>query len=240
MDPSNEQKKDNQIAYEGFENQNGEGDLIEEEEENVPMENLEDFKQDIEFEKVTIADLAKKDEMRRIPVPPHRVTPLRNNWEKIVTTVVENMKLQIRMNTRRKCIELKTSEFTADKNAVQKAADFLKAFMLGFDLNDSIALLRMDDLYIESFEIKDVKNLHGEHLSRCIGRISGEKGKTKFAIENATKTRIVLADTKIHVLGSFSNIKIARDAVCSLILGSPPGKVYSHLRYVSKRQSEKS
>jgi len=65
------------------------------------------------------------------------------------------------------------------------------------------------------------------------------KAKTKFAVENATKTRIVLADTKIHILGSFSNIKIARDAVCSLILGSPPGKVYSQLRYISKRQAEK-
>lgn len=59
------------------------------------------------------------------------------------------------MNTKKKCIEVKASEYTEDKNSVQKCADFLKAFMLGFDLNDAIAMLRLDDLYIESFEIKD-------------------------------------------------------------------------------------
>ena len=54
-----------------------------------------------------ILKIKKKDELRRIPVPPHRMAPLRKNWEKIVTTVVENMKMQIRMNTKKKCVELK-------------------------------------------------------------------------------------------------------------------------------------
>jgi len=181
-----------------------------------------------------------KSETRRIPIPPHRMTPLKKDWLNIFGPLTEILQLQVRMNVQRRCVEVRTSKQTKDIGALQKGADFIKAYALGFDVNDAIALLRLDDLYLDSFEIKDVKTLHGDHLSRAIGRIAGQDGKTKFTIENTSRTRIVLADTKIHIMGSFQNIKIARDAIVSLILGSPPGKVYAGLRTVSSRMKQRA
>eukprot|EP01111_Echinosteliopsis_oligospora_P012075 TRINITY_DN4103_c0_g1_i1.p1 TRINITY_DN4103_c0_g1~~TRINITY_DN4103_c0_g1_i1.p1 ORF type:complete len:232 (+),score=60.19 TRINITY_DN4103_c0_g1_i1:158-853(+) len=176
---------------------------------------------------------------RKVAVPSHRMAPLKRDWMKIYEPIVTHLKLQIRMNTKAKCIELRTSEYTEDLTMLQKASDFLKAFMLGFEINDALALLRLDELYLESFDIYDVKMLHGDHMSRAVGRIVGKDGKTKYVIENTTRTRLVIADTKIHIMGSFNNIKIARNAVADLILGSPPGKVYAKLRTISSRISER-
>mmetsp|Transcript_19832 Transcript_19832/g.21562 ORF Transcript_19832/g.21562 Transcript_19832/m.21562 type:complete len:221 (+) Transcript_19832:66-728(+) len=180
-----------------------------------------------------------KIEYRRIRVPPNRYTPLRNHWEEILTPVVQYLKLQIRFNPKTRAIELKTAETTEDPGAIQKAQDFIEAFLMGFEIQDAVALLRLEDLYIDSFVVTDVKMLSGDHLSRAIGRVVGQDGKTKYAIENATKTRIVVADQKIHIMGNYSNIATARDAICHLIMGSPPGKVYNQMRNVAKRMNER-
>lgn len=187
------------------------------------------------------ADAGKKIklESRKVPIPTNRMTPLKNSWPKIYPPLVEHLKLQVRMNIRTKSVELRSCKKTTDSSALQKGADFIKAFSLGFDIDDSIALLRLDDLYIESFEIKDVKTLKGDHMSRAIGRIAGKDGRMRFAIENATRTRIVLADSKIHILGGFTHIRMAREAVMSLILGSPPGKVFGNLRIMASRLKER-
>ncbi len=63
-------------------------------------------------------------------------------------------------------------------------------------------------------------------MSRAIARIAGEKGKTKNSIENSTHTRIVVAESKIHLMGSYANNKLAWNVISNLILGSPASKIF--------------
>lgn len=209
------------------------------ESEQVGMETEQVATEVPSFPALSANEMAGDNQYMRITVPPNRYTPLKNHWMELYQPIAEHMKLQIRFNPRKRCVELRTSEATELANAMTKSCDFIRAFMMGFEIRDAIALLRLDDLYIDSFEIKDVKTLQGEHLSRAIGRIAGQGGKTRHTIENATKTRIVLADTHVHILGSFTNSKIAKDAVVRLIMGSPPGKVYTQMRSVASRSRDR-
>lgn len=67
-----------------------------------------------------------KDDFRKIPVPAHRYTPLKENWLKIFTPIVEHLQLQIRFNLKTRNVEIKTCAETKDIGNLQKAADFVK------------------------------------------------------------------------------------------------------------------
>ena len=87
-----------------------------------------------DFEPVTAKEAAGKTEFRRVPVPPHRYTPLRKDWMSIYTPIVEHLKLDVRMNPRNRCVEIKTSKHTSDIDHLQKAADFCRAYRMPRDV----------------------------------------------------------------------------------------------------------
>eukprot|EP00792_Barthelona_sp_PAP020_P005433 TRINITY_DN2646_c0_g1_i1.p1 TRINITY_DN2646_c0_g1~~TRINITY_DN2646_c0_g1_i1.p1 ORF type:complete len:215 (+),score=59.03 TRINITY_DN2646_c0_g1_i1:38-646(+) len=179
-------------------------------------------------------DKPKKQETRRIFIPSHRFTPLKNSWIQIYEPLVRHMKLQVRMNSKSRLVEIRESPEVEDPNALNKGEDFIKAFASGFPVEQALALLRLDDIYVDSFTIKEVRQtLKGANKSRAVGRIAGKDGKTKYAIENATRTRIVLEGERINIMGTTANVNNAKRVIVDLIRGSPAGKINTKLRAIS-------
>ena len=163
---------------------------------------------------------------------------IKEKWMLIYTPIVEQCKLEVRMNLKSRSIDIRICKETIDAGLLQKAEDFVRAIVLGFEVEDALALIRLDDIYLDGFEVKDVKTLAGDNMSRCIGRMSGTHGRTKYTIENVTRTRVVIADTHLHIMGHVQNIRVAKDALVDLIRGSPGAKVVAKIRRVMNRVNE--
>lgn len=95
-------------------------------------------------------------EIRKVTVPSHRLTPLKEHWLKIYTPVVEHLRLDIRFNVKSRNVEIRNPlpDDPIGSQHLQKAADFVKAFVYGFEVEDALALMRLDNLFVESFEVR--------------------------------------------------------------------------------------
>ncbi len=104
------------------------------------------------------------------------------------------------------------------RNATERRR-FRQSFALRVEADDAIALLRMTTISstLLRFDVKTLQAITSPEQSvelrvKTVGQIRNRK---------RSMTRLVIADTKIHIRGNFGNIKIARDAVVALIRGNP-------------------
>ncbi|KAK2971933.1 hypothetical protein RJ640_004953 [Escallonia rubra] len=170
-------------------------------------------------------------EILGVPVPPHRLAPLTKAWAEICKVIYEEMKIDIRMNPKKHMVKMRLKADTPDAGNLQKCANFLSAFMLGFEVVDANALLFEDDIRVQSFAFENLQTAEGDtQLSDGLARLSGDGGREKLAIENFTETRIVIGDERLHILGSFTGIVIAREFISDVVKGLPAPNVESRQR----------
>ena len=69
-----------------------------------------------------IGTKSSRPDFHRVGVPAHRRTPLRGDWERLYTPIVQHLHLQIRYNTRLNAIELKVRAAAATVRAPLRRA----------------------------------------------------------------------------------------------------------------------
>ncbi len=109
-----------------------------------------------------------------------------------------------------------------DPIGVIKVAEIVRAISRGFIAEDAFQLLN-DDYRL------DIISLEGETertIKRLLGRIIGEKGRSKKKLEQYFDSRICIYGKTIGIIGKHGDVSIARSAIEMLLAGRSHAFVY--------------
>jgi len=115
------------------------------------------------------------------------------------------------------------------------AKKVLLAISRGFEPELAL-LLKENDFELEIIEIKDYASTKNSIL-RLKGRVIGEKGQSKQKIENLTETYICVSGKFIVIIGYYTLLGTARNAVIMLLEGRMHATVFKYLE--KERQQKK-
>lgn len=110
-----------------------------------------------------------------------------------------------------------------------KAADFVKAVGRGFNPDIAFRLIEEHDAYLDILDLTDWVGSKANQLRRVKGRIIGQEGKTRTALEEYTGCKLAIYGKTVSMIGDDVEIRLVRDALEMLIEGAPHSAVYKHL-----------
>lgn len=174
--------------------------------------------------------------VRSVNIPIPRVNGFKARWMQIYTPLVDVLDLQVRMNLKVPCIDLRTEN---DENIVnlEKGVQFINAILDGFTPDQAVDLLK-DDVMMIKFNISEIKHLTEKNASRAVGRIIGREGKVKAAIEKTMGVHILIKEDEVFIIGDEYGIRRAKESICRLVMGAHPGSILNKLKVVASKQKK--
>jgi ribosomal RNA assembly protein len=119
-----------------------------------------------------------------------------------------------------------------DSIGLMTARDIVKAIGRGFNPEVAMRLLKQDYSF-ESVDMTDfARNV--KDIPRVRGRVIGTKGKSRKKIEELTQTSISVYGKTVGIIGQIEKVDLAKQAIESLLNGSPHSKVYLKLERKNK------
>lgn len=114
--------------------------------------------------------------------------------------------------------------------------DIVKAIGRGFD--PAIALRLLSDEY--GFKIIDLRDYEDspKAIHRIMGRVIGEKGRTKEIIKEEVNADVACYGHTIGVISKLETLDYALNAIFKLIEGSPHANVYAYLEKCRRKIKE--
>ena len=115
-----------------------------------------------------------------------------------------------------------------------QARDVLTAVARGFSPQRAFSLLE-ENRYLEVIDISEYAGRSDNVIRRLKGRVIGEAGKSRRAIEQMTGAHVSVYGRTVALIGTPEQLRVAREAVVMLLRGSPHSLVY---RFLERKRRE--
>ena len=115
----------------------------------------------------------------------------------------------------------------------------LEAIGLGFNPEKALKLLNQESV-LEIINLEEVLGHSEKKITRMKGRLIGDQGKIRMAIEQMSGVSFSVHKKFIALIGDFESIKIAKKAISMITQGAPHKTVLNYLQdeYQRKKQKE--
>ncbi|MCE4601498.1 MAG: KH domain-containing protein [Desulfurococcales archaeon] len=175
-----------------------------------------------------------------VKVPIDRIGAVIGRQGEVKRYLVEKLGVRLTIDSENSLVIVEPEASNVPPINMMKAGEVVKAIAYGFPPDKAYRLMDEDQILV----IVDLKQIVGDspnHLKRVKGRIIGEGGRARKAIEEMTGTDIFVGDYYVAIIGEYERAMAAKKAVEMLAEGRMHSTVYKYLdrvlREVKRREA---
>ena len=170
-----------------------------------------------------------------IRIPEDRIGVLIGKSGKTKSKIEETCSVKLDIDSKNGEVQV-LSEVVDEHFQTFKALEIITAIGRGFSPEKAMRLLKGENT-LHVISLREFGGKTPEQIERIKGRIIGDGGKARVNMENLSNADITVYGKTVSVIGEPTQLKLAIDAIESLLGGSMHGYVYKKIE--AGRRQEK-
>ena len=169
-----------------------------------------------------------------VRIPEDRVGVLIGKLGKTKSKIEETCSVKLDVDSQNGEVEV-SGKVTDEKFHIFKAVEIVTAIGRGFSPEKAMRLLKGENT-LHVINLREFGGKSTEQLERFRGRIIGDGGKARTNMENLSNANITVYGKTVSIIGEPTQLKLAVDAIESLLGGSMHGRVYKKIEFARRQE----
>ncbi len=169
-----------------------------------------------------------------IRIPEDRVGALIGKSGKTKSKIEDTCSVKLDIDSKNGEVQV-SSEIVDGQFHSFKALEIITAIGRGFSPEKAMRLLKGENT-LHVINLREFGGKSPEQLERFKGRIIGNGGKARINMENLSNSNITVYGKTVSIIGEPTQLKLAINAIESLLSGSMHGHVYKKIEFARRQE----